>query len=256
MAMFDGLPSNASPRSFLGLGFHPMATDEAARCIAAQGRLPAPFAYVVTPNVDHVVRLELRPDLRPLYARAWLTLNDSRILELFAGFTRLKLPAAPGSDVVEALFARHIGAHDPVTVIGGSADTIQALRQRYRLSDIRWFDAPHGLKDDAAARAACVDFIVANPSPFVFLAVGSPQQEMIAAECAVRGTATGVGLCCGASLEFLSGETARAPRWVRAARLESLHRLAADPVRLWRRYLVDGPRILLIWMKWRATAQA
>jgi exopolysaccharide biosynthesis WecB/TagA/CpsF family protein len=254
--MLQGLSPSASPRSFLGLGFHALTTEDAARAIAARARAASRFAYVVTPNVDHVVRLELRPDLRPLYTRAWLTLNDSRILELFAGLTRLRLPAAPGSDVVEALFAHHIRASEPVTVIGGSPETVRALRQRYGLSAVRWFDAPRGLKDDASARAVCVDFIVANPSPFVFLAVGSPQQEMIAAECATRGNATGVALCCGASLEFLSGETARAPRWMRAARLEALHRLASNPMRLWRRYLVDGPRILLIWLKWRATAKA
>ncbi len=39
---------------------------------------------------------------------AWLTLNDSRILELFANATRLDLPAAPGSDIVEALFREHV----------------------------------------------------------------------------------------------------------------------------------------------------
>ena len=64
--MFDGQPSSVSPRPFLGLGFHPMTTDDAAHAIAARARKLASFAYIVTPNVDHVVRLELRPDLRPL----------------------------------------------------------------------------------------------------------------------------------------------------------------------------------------------
>src|SRR5680860_1919292 len=58
-----------------------------------------------------------------------------------------------------------------------------------------------------------------------------------------RQDATGirVGLAFGASAEFIVGEQARAPEWVRRARAEWLWRLTRDPKRLARRYLVEGP---------------
>lgn len=235
---------------FLGLAFDPIRADQAAREIAKRGRKLAPFAYVATPNVDHIVRLDRKPELRTLYADAWLNLCDSRILEVFAELSHMFLPAAPGADIVELLFRDHVHRDDTVVVIGGSSDIVDAMRRRHGLTDVRWFDAPYGLKDDPAARAQCVTFIRNNPAPFVFLAVGSPQQEMVAHEAMTSGNAVGVAICCGAALEFLVGETKRAPGWMRANRLEWLHRFVSEPSRLWRRYLVDGPRIFSIWRRW------
>ena len=89
-----------------------------------------------------------------------------------------------------------------------------------------------------------MDFVLANPARFTFLAVGSPRQEILAAAIQATGKATGTGLCIGASLDFLSGAAERAPIWMQHAGLEWLHRLAGNPGRLARRYLCDSPAIL------------
>jgi N-acetylglucosaminyldiphosphoundecaprenol N-acetyl-beta-D-mannosaminyltransferase len=237
--------------SFLGLDFDPLDAEASAQAMTDRARRGERFAYVATPNVDHMVRLDREPDLKPLYNDAWLNLCDSRILELFARASKLALPCAPGADIVEILFRKHIHADERVLVIGGSAQLPDKLRADFGIADLRWFDAPHGLRASADARKQCVDFIRDNPAAFVFLAVGSPQQEMIARE-AREASCTGVAICCGAALEFLSGQTQRAPEWIRQARLEWLHRLGAEPGRLWRRYIIDGPRIFGIWRKWNA----
>ena len=237
---------------FLGLDFDPLTVEATAEAMAWRARKLAPFAYVTTPNVDHMVRLDEKPPLRAVYQGAWLNVCDSRIIEAFAEASYLTLPAAPGSDITERLFTHHIKPHERVVVIGGTQAVIDDLRVKYGLLDLRWFDAPMGLREDAAARAKCVAFIRENPAPFVFLAVGSPQQEMIALEAMLSGQCAGVAICCGASLEFLTGHVARAPEWMRDQRLEWLHRLASEPGRLWRRYLVDGPRIFMIWHRWRS----
>jgi exopolysaccharide biosynthesis WecB/TagA/CpsF family protein len=90
----------------------------------------------------------------------------------------------------------------------------------------------------------CLSFIERqSPFRFCFLAVGSPQQEMLAALLRQRGIARGLALCIGASLNFLTGRERRAPLWMQRLSLEWLYRLARDPRRLWVRYLVRGPRI-------------
>lgn len=210
-----------------------------------------PFAFVVTPNVDHLVRLSRGGELAPLYAQAWLTVCDSRVLELIASFSGEEVEVTPGSDLTAALFDNAIDPEEPVVVIGGDSDVIAGVTARYGLKDVRWHQPPMGLRTNPQAVADCAAFVAANPARFVFLCVGSPQQEMIAAACIERGDCTGVGLCVGASLDFLSGKTQRAPRWMQQARLEWLHRLAEEPKRMWRRYLVDGPRVLIIWWEWR-----
>ena len=76
---------------------------------------------------------------------------------------------------------------------------------------------------------------------------------MVARALAARGIAVGTGLCVGASLEFLAGTERRAPVLVQKAGLEWAWRLAQNPQRLWRRYLVDDPAILrLLWREARS----
>jgi exopolysaccharide biosynthesis WecB/TagA/CpsF family protein len=96
-----------------------------------------------------------------------------------------------------------------------------------------------------------------NPARFSFLAVGSPRQEVVAEALVRRGRGTGIGLCVGASLLFLTGAERRAPRAVQSAGLEWAWRLAQDPRRLARRYLVDSPKIVrLLWREARLRRRA
>ncbi len=238
--------------SFVGLDFQPMATEVAAAHIAELAAQTDKFRYVVTPNVDHRVRLERQPELRPLYDDAHLLLNDSRILELLARKDGLDFPASPGADIVARLFAETITADEPVVVIGCDADDIDALKARFGLTDVRWHAPPMGLKNKPDAIEEAAAFMAENPARFHFLCVGSPQQEMVAHAAANRGEVKGVALCCGASLDFLTGKTARAPGWMRTSRLEWLHRLSSEPRRMARRYLIEGPAILRIWRRYRA----
>jgi len=84
-----------------------------------------------------------------------------------------------------------------------------------------------------------------------FFAVGSPQSELICSLIRQRNRTAGVGLCIGASLEFLTGSKLRAPHWMQRVGLEWLFRLVNEPTRLWRRYLLEGPVIFRIWWQWR-----
>ena len=69
----------------------------------------------------------------------------------------------------------------------------------------------------------------------VFLGLGCPLQERFAH--AHRSLLTPVQVCVGAAFDFLSGNKARAPRWMRAHGLEWIHRTLHEPRRLLWRYL-------------------
>ena len=235
---------------FLNAAFDRISAEIALKRIAER---PAklPFAFVVTPNVDHLVRLQSEGVLARLYAQAWMTVCDSRVLELIADMSGETVEVTTGSDLTEQLFAQVIAPDEPVVVIGGDEGVIKGLRQRYGLTDIRWHQPPMGLKSNPDAIAECAAFVAANPARFSFLCVGSPQQELVAEACLERGDCTGVGLCVGASLDFLSGKARRAPKWMQQMRLEWLYRLIEEPKRMWKRYLVDGLKILALWWGWR-----
>lgn len=225
-----------------------------AQTLARINQRPAvcDFRFVVTPNVDHLVRLQTEPNwVRKLYKQAWLTVCDSRILELIAMLSGEKINVTPGSDLTRQLFETAIRPEEDITIIGGSAKTVEAVKKRYKLQNIHWYDPPMGLRKNLLAVEQCAEFVAKNPSRFTFICVGSPQQEMIARACLRRGDCEGTGLCVGASLEFLAGKIQRAPQWMQKLRLEWLFRLGSEPKRMWRRYLIDGPKIALIWWQWR-----
>lgn len=77
----------------------------------------------------------------------------------------------------------------------------------------------------------------------VLVGLGNPRQERwLAKWLGSTGAVVGVGV--GAFFDFQTGEVARAPDWMNRWGLEWVHRLAQEPTRMWRRYLVGNPRFL------------
>ena len=240
--------------SLLGLKFDDLTVAQAASTIAERPA-DAPFSYVVTPNADHLVRLNREPRLRTAYRGARLCLLDSRVVSRLARALGLAVPeVATGSDLTVELLARHLQPGERITIVGLSPVWMPALVARCGLAPPAHCNPPMGFERDPAAIEAIIAFVRANPARFVFLAVGSPRQECLAAAIAEAGGATGTGLCIGASLEFLAGARRRAPLVMRQAGLEWLFRLAGDPRRLFRRYLIDSPVVVSLLLKQRLTA--
>lgn len=241
---------NMQSYEFLGTSFIPLTLEQTQDYIAKRSP-SAEFKYVVTPNVDHIVRLWKDTEVyKPLYNGAWLSVCDSRILEVLAKLSSIPLSPVPGSDLTARLFHKEIKADEPVNVIGGDDEIIATMKRDFGLTNLNQHEPPWGLKNKPDAIAACADFVATHPARFTFICVGSPQQEMVAQAIEARSDCVGVGLCVGASLEFLTGRIKRAPLWMQKMRIEWLHRLASEPKRLWKRYLLDGPKIFLIWLRW------
>lgn len=235
----------------LGLDFADLDAAAAAAWLAARPD-EAPFGYVVTPNADHLVRLARERSLLALYRGAELRLLDSRVVSAAARLLGLPVPpVAPGSDVTALLVTRHLRHSERITVVGMTEATVQALVARFGLAAPAHCNPPMGFAHDPAAFAAAVEFIVAHPARFIVLAVGSPQQERLAAAVAATGQGRGTALCVGASLAFLAGTERRAPAWMQRAGLEWLFRLARDPRRLARRYLLDSPAVFALLLRAR-----
>lgn len=197
------------------------------------------FNYIVTPNVDHVVRKQAMTGLDSYYDGAWLTLCDSMPLVILARLLGHDLPRVTGSDLTVELFEKVLRDGDRLALVASHQEVVDRLTQNYPQLRIRAYIPPFGVNDSPEELRKCVDFVVAEPNDFVFLAIGSPQSEAIAHAASKSELGSGTGLCVGASLEFLTGMKPRAPRWMSAVGLEWLHRLAADPKRLWRRYVTS-----------------
>ncbi|QND66741.1 WecB/TagA/CpsF family glycosyltransferase [Mesorhizobium loti] len=96
----------------------------------------------------------------------------------------------------------------------------------------------------ASQESEIVDRIAALRPDVLLVAMGVPRQELwIARHIDARHCTLPIAV--GALLDFLSGSVPRAPLWMRRLRLEWLFRLAVEPGRLWRRYVVGNPLFLL-----------
>ena len=243
---------------FLDLEFDAVTPEQVVARLQAVTADSA-FAYVVTPNVDHMVRLNrcgAADPVRDAYRSASLCLCDSRILSHLARWCGLSLPVVTGSDLTADILHQVVSKGDRIAIVGGDASLAGRLAVLH--PGLIWVQhqPPMGLATNPTALDAAAAFVAAQRARFTFLVVGSPQQEMIALQVSRRGGATGTALCVGASLQFLTGQEKRAPRAVRRLGLEWAYRLLSQPRRMWRRYLIEGPRIFVIAWRWRKAAGA
>jgi N-acetylglucosaminyldiphosphoundecaprenol N-acetyl-beta-D-mannosaminyltransferase len=221
----------------LGIPFATLDLPAVVQILATRAA-SARFAFVATPNAQHLVLLRRGVDGFAFgLSRAWFLTCDSQVLRrLGRHLFGMTLPLVTGSDLTVHLLRQVIDPDEPVTIIGGNEDVRRKLAEKYGLHQIALYSPPLGFSTDADLLARCINFIRDNPARFVFLACGAPQSEVLAAHIVEANCATGTGLCVGASLLFATGQLKRAPLWLQRLGLEWLFRLIQEPRRLAHRF--------------------
>jgi len=111
----------------------------------------------------------------------------------------------------------------------------------------------NGYFDESEHQSIC-DAIRLSGADLLFVAMGSPKQEhWIASNIALTGARFALGV--GGSFDHVSGLVRRAPRWMQRSGLEWLHRLAQEPRRLWRRYLIGNSAFIGLVIRQRVRAR-
>jgi len=217
--------------------------DRSAMLDRVIGMARASYGYVVTPNVDHVIKLMDGRVPRDVYDGADLKICDSRILSHLARLRGVVLPVYPGSDMTADLLASPAAEGLTLAVFGPDRAAFENLAARYPRQTLKFLEAPMLAPGTLAWRAAVAH--TAHSDWDVLLAcVSFPKQELFAHALRAAGRQTGVTLCIGASVDFLTGRQQRAPRIFQRLSLEWLHRLLSQPRRMFRRYVIEGPAIL------------
>lgn len=205
------------------------------------------YGYVVTPNVDHLIKLMDGRVEADVYGAADLKVCDSRILAHLARLRGKALAVYPGSDLTADLLASD---HDlTIGVFGPDRAAFSDLAARYPRRRFTFIDAPMGLTPGTGVWVAAVDDALRAEWDVLLACVSFPKQERFAHALRVAGRKTGVALCVGASVDFLTGRQQRAPRFYQALSLEWLHRLMTQPRRMFRRYVLEGPAIFGLFLR-------
>jgi N-acetylglucosaminyldiphosphoundecaprenol N-acetyl-beta-D-mannosaminyltransferase len=208
---------------------------------------------VFTPNVDHVVQVEKNLALRAAYDDVDLSLVDGQPLVWASRLLGAPLPQKiSGSDLVMPLMRRAAERQWRVYLIGGppgvGEDAGRILREQLGVT-ITGIDAPRVGPDGVAIDESAVLARIQEVRPHIVLAAfGAPKQELFMHRVAVQ-LRPAVALGIGASLDFIAGRVKRAPHWMSQSGLEWLFRLAQEPRRLARRYLVEDPKFALVLLR-------
>jgi exopolysaccharide biosynthesis WecB/TagA/CpsF family protein len=203
--------------------------------------------WVVTPNLDHLRVFHQRPDLLRIASEATVMIADGMPLVWAARLQGTPLPArVAGSDLIIGLTAAAARGGFSVFLLGGAPGAAEAASaiMTARHPDLRIAGIlcpPPGFENDRAAVADIRKAVTLARPDIVYSCFGFPKQEwMIDQLRDALPAAWFLGL--GGSLSMVAGELPRAPRWMRHTGFEWVHRLALEPERLFKRYIVqDAP---------------
>ena len=145
-----------------------------------------------------------------------------------------------GTDLIPKLIARHAGR--PIALFGTQEPYLSAARLHVvqRLAP----GSPCETLDGFLDTRAYVEAAARQRPDLIVLGMGMPRQEQVAVELRAALAHPCLIVCGGAIIDFLGGKTARAPRWMRRTGLEWTFRLALEPRRLFRRYVIGNPLFL------------
>lgn len=131
---------------------------------------------------------------------------------------------------------------------GGTPETLEKLRrrleERYPGILIVGVESPpfRPLTDEEVAES--VRRMQDAGTQALWVGLGVPKQDLIADRLRTLHVAP-VILCVGAAFDFVAGTITRAPMWMQRMGLEWVHRLASEPKRLWKRYLIGNPEFVM-----------
>ena len=213
-------------------------------------------AYVVTPNVDHIVQLERGGELVDVYKQADLILTDGKPLIWISKWygTPIKEKIS-GSDLFPRLCALAADKGYKMFFLGAAEGVAakaaeELTKKNPGLRVVGTYSPPIGFEKDEKELENIKQLIREAAPHILIVGLGCPKQELfILHHKDELGVPISLGL--GASLDFEAGNIKRAPKWMANHGLEWLFRITQDPKRMAKRYLVDDRKILGLAIKYK-----
>lgn len=209
---------------------------------------------VVTPNVDHLMKLQRDADFYGVYQQAEYTVCDSKILMYVSRFLGTPIQEKiSGSDLFPAFYTYYRNDESIKIFLLGAEKGIAEIARRNinakvgRNIIIDTYSPPFGFEKDEEECEKILRLINSSNATVLAIGVGAPKQEMWIAKHRKYLHKVKIFLAIGATINFEAGNIKRSPKWMSEVGLEWLYRLSSEPKRLWKRYILDAlPFIYLI----------
>lgn len=185
-----------------------------------------------------------KPALRSALQSADLVYCDGYGVRLAAKALSTEIPhRMTGADWIWDLAALCEAQDTSVYLLGSDPGVAAQAGQRLRRSypGLRVVGTHHGYFQVGSGHdERVIEDINAKRPDIVLVGMGSPKQELWVQRNAHR-LDTDVLWTVGALFDYVSGRVPRAPAWLADNGLEWIFRLAIEPNRMWRRYLLGNP---------------
>lgn len=242
--------------TMFGMTINNVTLDEVFDAVTRQIEAREP-GFILTPNVDHVCDFLANPEFHEAYQNGFLVLADGTPIlwaaRLLGSPIKQKIS---GSDLVYWL--TEYAARKGYSIFffgaaeGVAEEAAHILQERYKgLRVAGTYSPPLGFEKDPETDAEAVRIVRDAAPDICYVALGAPKQDLWSYRH-YRDTGVPVHIGVGGSLDFVAGRTKRAPVWMQKAGLEWTWRLAQEPRRLARRYLIKDMQFLpLVYREFR-----
>lgn len=232
---------------FLNVSIHNTTTNELLKELNYHG------GVVVTPNVDHLVKIQSDHELLSAYYHSDYRVCDSKILQYISGFLGNPIQEKiSGSDLFPAFYEYNKYNEDIKIFLLGAKEGIaqQALENINRKVGREIVVAAHspsfGFEQNEQECQDIIERIKHSEATVLAVGVGAPKQEKWIAKYRYQLPNIKIFLAIGATIDFEAGNVKRSPQLMSDIGLEWLYRLGSEPSRLWKRYLFDS--LPLFWL--------
>ena len=213
-------------------------------------------AYVVTPNVDHIVKIESNEQLKAAYSEASLILTDGKPLMWASKLYRTPIKEKiSGSDLFPKLCKLAAERHYTMFFLGAregvALKAAENLKRKYPgLDVVGCYSPPMGFEKNPEELDK-IEGLLKDAKPHILIvALGCPKQELFIHRFRDKLNVP-ISFCLGATLDFEAGNIKRAPRWMANAGLEWLFRIYQEPKRMFKRYVLEDWRFVKLFVKYR-----
>ncbi|NOR44122.1 MAG: WecB/TagA/CpsF family glycosyltransferase [Candidatus Delongbacteria bacterium] len=147
-----------------------------------------------------------------------------------------------GTDLLPFLCESAVKNNQSIFLLGGKSGVADKMKkelmQKYKGISIA--GTYHGFFDKVKENDSIIEMINKSKATILLIAFGAPFQEKWIDENFDKLDPI-VQMGVGGLFDFYSGNTQRAPRWMREVGLEWFYRFTREPKRMWKRYFVGNP---------------
>lgn len=201
---------------------------------------------LITPNIDHLVKLQKDKELYDLYSKAEWVVCDSKILYLLTRLLKYPLrEAIPGSSFFPDFYMYHKeDKYCKIFLLGAMEGVADKAMENINLKVGRKivvgaYSPSYGFEKKQDENESIYRMINESGANVVLVGVGCPKQEKWIFANKDKMPEVDIWMALGATIDFEAGNIKRAPKIFQSLAMEWFYRFVKEPKRLFKRYFVD-----------------